>query len=191
MGKLTEKRDRSVLLAAWPGQSRPHDCTGRSTCALPSHRPQPAGLRLRQLPGAGHGSGRHGRALTAQPGRMWAFLAQLLIALVLLAFLLVSCQNVTHIVRGSVRFLLKHAHRELDKELGESQGLADDEEALSARVVRRRVLLKVTSGRAERAARADAQESRDGAGRDAEAAGCMSGVLFYQVNHSSHRPHKP
>ncbi|XP_017587710.1 ankyrin-1 isoform X16 [Corvus cornix cornix] len=73
---------------------------------------------------------------------MWAFLAQLLIALVLLAFFLVSCQNVMHIVRGSVRFLLKHAHRELDKELGESQGLADDEEALSARVVRRRVLVK-------------------------------------------------
>ncbi|XP_030145884.1 ankyrin-1 isoform X14 [Taeniopygia guttata] len=73
---------------------------------------------------------------------MWAFLAQLLIALVLLAFFLVSCQNVMHIVRGSVRFLLKHAHRELDKELGESPGLADDEETLSARVVRRRVLLK-------------------------------------------------
>ncbi|XP_010115349.1 PREDICTED: ankyrin-1-like [Chlamydotis macqueenii] len=73
---------------------------------------------------------------------MWAFLAQLLIALVLLAFFLVSCQNVMHIVRGSVRFLLKHAHWELDKELGESQGLADDEEALSTRVVRRRVLVK-------------------------------------------------
>nr|XP_009508666.1 PREDICTED: uncharacterized protein LOC104049646 [Phalacrocorax carbo] len=73
---------------------------------------------------------------------MWAFLAQLLIALVLLAFFLVSCQNVMHIVRGSVRFLLKHAHRELDKELGESQGLADDEEAPSTRVVRRRVLVK-------------------------------------------------
>ncbi|KAM6106787.1 uncharacterized protein FYW35_011619 [Pterocles gutturalis] len=76
---------------------------------------------------------------------MWAFLAQLLIALVLLAFFLVSCQNVMHIIRGSVRFLLKHAHRELDKELGESQGLADDEEALSTRVVRRRVLVKVKS----------------------------------------------
>ncbi|XP_009081404.1 PREDICTED: ankyrin-1, partial [Acanthisitta chloris] len=75
-------------------------------------------------------------------GRMWAFLAQLLIALVLLAFFLVSCQNVMHIVRGSVRFLLKHAHHELDKELGESQGLADDEEALSTRAVRRRVLMK-------------------------------------------------
>ncbi|PKU29457.1 ankyrin-1 [Limosa lapponica baueri] len=67
---------------------------------------------------------------------------RLLVALVLLAFFLVSCQNVMHIVRGSVRFLLKHAHRELDKELGESQGLADDEEALSTRVVRRRVLVK-------------------------------------------------
>lgn len=74
---------------------------------------------------------------------MWAFLAQLLIALVLLAFFLVSCQNVMHIIRGSVGFLLKHAHHELDKELGESQGLADDEEALSTRVVRRRVLVKV------------------------------------------------
>ncbi|KAM6395679.1 ankyrin-1 isoform 7-T7 [Rhynochetos jubatus] len=73
---------------------------------------------------------------------MWAFLAQVLIALVLLTFFLVSCQNVMHIVRGSVRFLLKHAHRELDKELGESQGLADDEETLSTRVVRRRVLVK-------------------------------------------------
>ncbi|XP_008942201.1 PREDICTED: ankyrin-1-like [Merops nubicus] len=71
---------------------------------------------------------------------MWAFLAQLLVALVLLAFFLVSCQNVMHIIRGSVRFLLKHAHRELDKELGESPGLADDEETLSTRVVRRRVL---------------------------------------------------
>lgn len=78
---------------------------------------------------------------------MWAFLAQLLIALVLLAFFLVSCQNVMHIVRGSVCFLLKHAHHELDKELGESQGLADDEEALSTRVVRRRVLVKVTRAR--------------------------------------------
>lgn len=76
---------------------------------------------------------------------MWAFLAQLLIALVLLAFFLVSCQNVMHIVRGSVRFLLKHTHRELDKELGESQGLADDDEALSTRVIRRRVLVKVMS----------------------------------------------
>ncbi|KAK2513196.1 Ank1 [Columba guinea] len=74
--------------------------------------------------------------------RMWGFLAQLLVALVLLAFFLVSCQNVMHIVRGSVCFLLKHAHRELDKELGESPGLVDDEEVLSTRVVRRRVLVK-------------------------------------------------
>ncbi|XP_042657258.1 ankyrin-1 isoform X6 [Tyto alba] len=73
---------------------------------------------------------------------MWALLAQLLIALVLLAFFLVSCHNVLHIIRGSVRFLLKHAHRELDKELGENQGLVDDEETLSTRVVRRRVLVK-------------------------------------------------
>lgn len=94
---------------------------------------------------------------------MWAFLAQLLIALVLLAFFLVSCQNVMHIVRGSVRFLLKHAHRELDKELGESQGPADDEEALSARVVRRRVLLKVTGG--ERPARGRCRGSSEGSGQ--------------------------
>ncbi|XP_015152888.1 ankyrin-1 isoform X16 [Gallus gallus] len=73
---------------------------------------------------------------------MWSFLVQLLIVVVLLAFFLVSCQNVLYIVRGSVRFLLNHAHRELDKELGESQGLADDEESLSTRVVRRRVLVK-------------------------------------------------
>ena len=74
---------------------------------------------------------------------MWSFLVQLLIVVVLLAFFLVSWQNVLYLFRGSVRFLLNHAHRELDKELGESQGLADDEESLSTRVVRRRVLVKV------------------------------------------------
>ncbi|KAM6331313.1 uncharacterized protein FN964_014878, partial [Alca torda] len=96
---------------------------------------------------------------------MWAFLAQLLIALALLAFFLVSCQNVMHIVRGSVRFLLKHAHRELDKELGESQGLADDEEALSTRVVRRRVLVKVLSRELRDQPGADAEESSKGTGQ--------------------------
>lgn len=96
---------------------------------------------------------------------MWAFLAQMLIALVLLAFFLVSCQNVMHIVRGSVRFLLKHAHRELDKELGESQGLADDEEALSTRVVRRRVLVKVMSRELRNQPGADAEESSKGMGQ--------------------------
>lgn len=111
---------------------------------------------------------------------MWAFLAQLLIALVLLAFFLVSCQNVMHIVRGSVRFLLKHAHRELDKELGESPGLADDEEALSARVVRRRVLLKVTSGELRAAPGRTPRKAVKGQGRAGHGAeGYMSGVLSY------------
>ncbi|XP_043359037.1 ankyrin-1 isoform X16 [Dermochelys coriacea] len=73
---------------------------------------------------------------------MLAFLTQLLITLVLLSFFLVSCQNVLHIVKGSVRFLLKHVHQELDKELGESEGLTDDEESICTRVVRRRVIVK-------------------------------------------------
>ncbi|KAL6038996.1 hypothetical protein STEG23_007126 [Scotinomys teguina] len=53
-----------------------------------------------------------------------------------------SCQNVMHIVKGSLCFVLKHIHKELDKELGESEGLSDDEETISTRVVRRRVFLK-------------------------------------------------
>ncbi|XP_036733374.1 ankyrin-1 isoform X9 [Manis pentadactyla] len=73
---------------------------------------------------------------------MWAFITQLLVALVLLGFFLVSCQNVMHIVKGSLCFLLKHIHQELDKELGENEGLSEDEEAISTRVIRRRVLLK-------------------------------------------------
>ncbi|XP_024620801.1 ankyrin-1 isoform X2 [Neophocaena asiaeorientalis asiaeorientalis] len=73
---------------------------------------------------------------------MWTFITQLLVTLVLLGFFLVSCQNVMHIVRGSLCFVLKHVHQELDKELGESEGLSDDEETISTRVVRRRVLLK-------------------------------------------------
>uniref|UniRef100_A0A8D1TYF8 Ankyrin 1 n=1 Tax=Sus scrofa TaxID=9823 RepID=A0A8D1TYF8_PIG len=36
----------------------------------------------------------------------------------------------------------EHIHQELDKELGENEGLSDDEEAISTRVVRRRVLRK-------------------------------------------------
>ena len=70
---------------------------------------------------------------------MWTFVTQLLVTLVLLGFFLVSCQNVAHIVRGSLGFVLKHIHQELDKELGESEGLSDDEETISTRVVRRRV----------------------------------------------------
>lgn len=76
---------------------------------------------------------------------MWTFITQLLVTLVLLGFFLVSCQNVMHIVRGSLCFVLKHIHQELDKELGENEGLSDDEETISTRVVRRRVLLKVTT----------------------------------------------
>ncbi|XP_023406844.1 ankyrin-1 isoform X2 [Loxodonta africana] len=73
---------------------------------------------------------------------MWTFIIQLLVTLVLLGFFLVSCQNVMHIVKGSLCFVLKHIHQELDKELGESEGLSDDEETISTRVVRRRVFLK-------------------------------------------------
>ncbi|XP_034376712.1 ankyrin-1 isoform X4 [Arvicanthis niloticus] len=73
---------------------------------------------------------------------MWTFITQLLVTLVLLGFFLVSCQNVMHIVKGSLCFVLKHIHQELDKELGESEGLSDDEETISTRVVRRWVFLK-------------------------------------------------
>lgn len=76
---------------------------------------------------------------------MCGFLTQLLISLVLLGFFLVSCQNLMHIAQGSVRFVLKHIHRRLDKELGESEGLSSDEEALSTRVVRRRVFVQVVT----------------------------------------------
>lgn len=79
---------------------------------------------------------------------MWTFITQLLVTLVLLGFFLVSCQNVMHIVKGSLCFVLKHIHQELDKELGESEGLSDDEETISTRVVRRRVFLKVTTRQA-------------------------------------------
>lgn len=78
---------------------------------------------------------------------MWTFITQLLVTLVSLGFFLVSCQNVMHIVKGSLCFVLKHIHQELDKELGESEGLSDDEETVSTRVVRRRVFLKVTPGK--------------------------------------------
>lgn len=102
-------------------------------------------------------------AWAGEQSRMWTFITQLLVTLVLLGFFLVSCQNVAHIVRGSLGFVLKHVHQELDKELGESEGLSDDEETISTRVVRRRVLLKVTQGGVggTRGARPDApQEER-------------------------------
>ncbi|KAM6431765.1 ankyrin-1 isoform 10-T13 [Liasis olivaceus] len=73
---------------------------------------------------------------------MWGFLTQLFISVVLLGFFMVSCQNLLHIAQGSVHFVLKHIHQELDKELGESEGLSDDEEAASTRVVRRRVFVQ-------------------------------------------------
>lgn len=76
---------------------------------------------------------------------MWGFLTQLVISLVLLGFFLVSCQNLLHIAQGSVQFVLKHVHQELDKELGESEGLSDEEEAASTRVVRRRVFVQVAT----------------------------------------------
>uniref|UniRef100_A0A803TNM7 Ankyrin 1 n=1 Tax=Anolis carolinensis TaxID=28377 RepID=A0A803TNM7_ANOCA len=68
--------------------------------------------------------------------------SDLLISLVLLGFFLVSCQNLLHIAQGSFRFVLKHIHQELDKELGETEGLSDDEEPVSTRVVRRRVIVQ-------------------------------------------------
>ncbi|XP_043938929.1 ankyrin-1 isoform X4 [Protopterus annectens] len=73
---------------------------------------------------------------------MFTLVTELLISLVLLGFFLVSCQNVLHIISGSIRFILKHIHRELDKELGEVEGISDDEEAITTRVVRRRVIVK-------------------------------------------------
>ncbi|KAJ6652179.1 hypothetical protein lerEdw1_013123 [Lerista edwardsae] len=73
---------------------------------------------------------------------MGGFLTQLLISLVLLGFFLVSCQNLLHFAQGSLRFVLKHIHRRLDKELGEGEGLSDDEEAFSTRVVRRRLFVQ-------------------------------------------------
>ncbi|XP_069473775.1 ankyrin-1 isoform X10 [Ambystoma mexicanum] len=73
---------------------------------------------------------------------MLGFLTELLVSLVLLGFFLVSCQNVLHIIKGSVRFVLKHVHQELDKELGESEGATDDEDTMTTRVVRRRVIVK-------------------------------------------------
>ncbi|XP_039624512.1 ankyrin-1a isoform X6 [Polypterus senegalus] len=73
---------------------------------------------------------------------MWTLLTELLISLVLLGFFVISCQNVLHIVTSSIQFVLKYIHRELDQELGEGEEVADDEEAVTTRVVRRRVILK-------------------------------------------------
>ncbi|MGH0172016.1 UNVERIFIED_CONTAM: hypothetical protein FKN15_062490 [Acipenser sinensis] len=73
---------------------------------------------------------------------MWTLLTELLISLVLLGFFVLSCQNVLHIVTGSIRFVLKHIHQELDQELGEGEEGGDDEESVTTHVVRRRVMVK-------------------------------------------------
>lgn len=74
---------------------------------------------------------------------MWALVTELLFSFVLLAFLVISCQNVLHIASGSVRSVLTYIHTQLDRELGELEGVADEEENVTTRVVRRRVILKV------------------------------------------------
>ncbi|XP_036953038.1 ankyrin-1a isoform X3 [Acanthopagrus latus] len=73
---------------------------------------------------------------------MWALVTELLFSFVLLAFLVISCQNVLHIASGSVRSVLTYIHTQLDRELGEVEGVADEEENVTTRVVRRRVILK-------------------------------------------------
>ncbi|XP_060927158.1 ankyrin-1-like [Limanda limanda] len=75
-------------------------------------------------------------------GAMWALVTELLFSFVLLAFLVISCQNVLHIASGSVRSVLTYIHVQLDRELGEVEGVADEEENVTTRVVRRRVILK-------------------------------------------------
>lgn len=77
---------------------------------------------------------------------MWALVTELLFSFILLAFLVISCQNVLHIASGSVRSVLKYIHGQLDRELGEVEGVSDEEENVTTRVVRRRVILKVQRG---------------------------------------------
>lgn len=74
---------------------------------------------------------------------MWAVLTELLFSFVVLAFLVISCQNVLHIASGSVRSVLTYIHKRLDRELGEDEGVVDEEENVTTRVVRRRLILKV------------------------------------------------
>lgn len=83
---------------------------------------------------------------------MWALVTELLFSFVLLAFLVISGQNVMHIASGSLRSVLTYVHAALDRELGEAEGMADEEENVTTRVVRRRVILKVPNreGRGER-----------------------------------------
>ncbi|XP_053085015.1 ankyrin-1a isoform X8 [Pangasianodon hypophthalmus] len=73
---------------------------------------------------------------------MWTLVTELLFSFVVLAFLVLSCQSVLHIASGTVRSVLTYIHRQLDRELGEDESLPDQEENVTTRVVRRRVILK-------------------------------------------------
>ncbi|XP_072410475.1 LOW QUALITY PROTEIN: ankyrin-1a [Chiloscyllium punctatum] len=73
---------------------------------------------------------------------MLTLFSEFLISLVLLGFFLVSCQNVFHIARGGLQLVLKYLHQELDRELGEGETSSDDEEIVTTRVVRRRLIVK-------------------------------------------------
>lgn len=75
---------------------------------------------------------------------MWTLLTELLFSFVLLAFLVLSCQSVLHIASGTVRSVLTYIHKQLDRELGEDESMSDQEENFTTRVVRRRVILKVS-----------------------------------------------
>ncbi|TRY55096.1 hypothetical protein DNTS_034517, partial [Danionella cerebrum] len=65
---------------------------------------------------------------------MWALVTELFFSLVLLAFLVVSCQNVLHIASSSVHSVLGYVHSQLDRELGEREGTTDEEENITTRV---------------------------------------------------------
>ncbi|XP_046698048.1 ankyrin-1a isoform X1 [Silurus meridionalis] len=73
---------------------------------------------------------------------MWTLITELLFSFVVLAFLVLSCQSVLHIASGTVRSVLTYIHKQLDRELGEDESMPDQEENVTTRVVRRRVILK-------------------------------------------------
>ncbi|TWW60438.1 Ankyrin-1 [Takifugu flavidus] len=73
---------------------------------------------------------------------MWALVTELLFSFILLAFLVICCQSIHNIASGSVRSVFKYIHSQLDRELGEVEGVSDEEENVTTRVVRRRVILK-------------------------------------------------
>lgn len=75
---------------------------------------------------------------------MWTLVTELLFSFVVLAFLVLSCQSVLHIASGTVRSVLTYIHTQLDRELGEDESMPDQEENVTTRVVRRRVILKVS-----------------------------------------------